>query len=201
MKSIRRFPSREELRAMKLREVIRCASERFGKFGYDTVSLDDIAGDLGVTKAALYNYASNKKDLLLQCFQMVTEDLITALEQAGQQEGTGAARLHRALLAYVLIMTRRDAQYLWTYNKQMFTEGRGPIVQEQRDKVDRLIRRFLLDGKEDGSLRADLEPKLASLVLLGTVNWMGIWYRQNGPLSAEDLGEKIISEAMRGYLT
>lgn len=200
-KKISNFPSRAELREMKRREVIRRASDRFGKYGYENVSLGEIAADLGVTKAALYNYAASKNDLLLQCYQVVLDDLIAAIKaETASQEGRAAPRLKRALMAYVLIMTRRDSQYLWTYTRPVLTEERGRIVQGQRDEIDAQIRALLLEGRQDGSLRADLDPKLASLVVLGAVNWLGIWYRPDGPLGAEALAEQVVREALRGYL-
>lgn len=45
-------------------ETIHCAALRvFSRYGYKKTTLDDIAGDLGMTKGNLYRYARNKRDL------------------------------------------------------------------------------------------------------------------------------------------
>lgn len=201
MKKTNNFPTKKELREMKRQEVMRRAADRFGKYGYANVSLGDIAADLNVTKAALYSYTSSKSDLLLQCYQDVMDDLIAAMQKAAAIEGTAAERLHLALEAYILVMTRQNSQYLWANTRPDPVEERGRVVQAQRDKIDCKIRALLVEGKNDGSLRSDLEPKLASLVLLGAVNWVGIWYQPDGDLSAQQLAQQVISEAMLGYLT
>lgn len=82
MKAISGFPTKQELRDHKRREIVRCASEKFGTEGYENVPLDAIAAELGVTKAALYNYVSSKNDLLMQCYEVGMDRLIASVEQA-----------------------------------------------------------------------------------------------------------------------
>ncbi len=201
MKKLSSFPSREELRAMKQREIVRCASVKFGKEGYENVSLDAIAAELGVTKAALYNYVASKNDLLMRCYEVGMDALVEAVNRGMAESGTAAERLQAALKAYILVMTRSDMQYLWSYTRPMVTAGNRRGVQVSRDEIDRLIRQLLREGVKDGSMQPGLDPKLASLVILGAVNWIGIWFRSSGPMKAAEIAEQVSREALRGYLS
>lgn len=200
MSEIRGFPTKEELREMKRREILRCASAKFGREGFENVSLNSIAAELGVTKTALYHYVSGKSDLLMQCYQVGMEELLSAVRKAAGGPGSAAERLHKALVDYILIMTRSDMQYLWNYVRPEVAEENGRIVQRQRDEVDEIIRRLLKEGVVDGSMRPDLDARLANLVILGAVNWVGIWYRKGGKMSPSDVAERITGETLRGYL-
>ncbi|MFX4296237.1 TetR/AcrR family transcriptional regulator [Sulfitobacter sp. DFL-23] len=194
------FPTKEEMRDHKRREIVRCASEKFGTEGYENVPLDAIAAELGVTKAALYNYVSSKNDLLMQCYEVGMDRLIASVEQAMDTQGTAAERLRIGLETYVVTMTRKDMQYLWNYIRPLLSPGDKRSVQTSRDKIDSLFRAMLQNGIDDGSLRADLDPKLASLVILGAINWVGIWFRPSGLQKSQDIARDVVGDALHGYL-
>lgn len=200
MKELTGFPTKEQLRDMKRREIVRCAAKRFGQDGFENVPLEAIATDLGVTKAALYNYVSSKNDLLLQCYEVGMDRLVAAVEAARDTSGTAAQRLSAVLEAYIMTMTQSDMQYLWSYTRPMVMYGDKRVVQAIRDKLDYAVRDLLIEGMKDQSFRPDIDPKLASLVILGAVNWVGIWYRPDGPKRADELAQKIAREALYGYL-
>ncbi|WP_145991924.1 TetR/AcrR family transcriptional regulator [Neptunicoccus cionae] len=194
------FPTRKQLRDLKRREIVRCATVKFGTEGYENVTLEAIATELGVTKAALYNYCSSKNDLLMQCYELGMDRLVDAVETAMAGTGSAAERLAAGLKAYIVTMLRPDMQYLWSYTRPMVTSGDKRSVLDSRDKLDVMFRNMLNAGISDGSLRADLDPKLASLVILGAANWVGIWYRKGGGKSPSEIGAEVTGEALRGYL-
>lgn len=201
MKELSGFPTKEQLRDLKRREIVRCAAEKFGNEGYENVPLEAIATELGVTKAALYNYVSSKNDLLMQCYEVGMDRLVAAVETAMDTSGTAAQKLDAGLQAYIVTMTRKDMQYLWSYTRPMVTSGNKRGVQISRDMIDTMIRKMLQGGITDGSLRPDLDPKLASLVILGAVNWVGIWFREKGDHKPAELARMVATESLKGYLS
>lgn len=200
MKTISPFPTKQEMRDHKRREIVRCASEKFGAEGYENVTLEAIASELGVTKAALYNYVSSKNDLLMQCYEVGMVRLIAAVEAALGKSDTAANRLRAGLETYVETMTRKDMQYLWNHIRPLLGPGDKRSVQTGRDQIDEMFRAALQEGIADGSLRADLDPKLASLVILGAINWVGIWFRTSGARNSQEVARAVVSDALRGYL-
>lgn len=87
------------------------------------------------------------------------------------------------------------------HTSPMVTSGNKRGVQISRDRIDTMIRTALRDGTSDGSLRADLDPKLASLVILGAVNWVGIWFRETGDQKPADIAREVVRESLKGYLS
>ena len=83
----------------------------------------------------------------------------------------------------------------------MVTSGNKRGVQISRDRIYTMIRTALRDGTGDGSLRADLDPKLASLVNLGAVNWVGIWFWETGDQKPADIAREVVRESLKGYLS
>ncbi len=60
---------REHAAAMKIEQVLETASRLFNERGLDGASLDQIAAALGATKGALYHYFSDKRELVLRCYE------------------------------------------------------------------------------------------------------------------------------------
>lgn len=60
-------PSRDEQHRLKREAVVKAAARAFSRNGFHGTSLDQIAKELNVTKAALYYYVKNKGDILLAC--------------------------------------------------------------------------------------------------------------------------------------
>ena len=45
-------------------------------------------------------------------------------------------------------------------------------------------------GQQAGLIRAGVNPKLASLSILGSVNWVYRWFRTGGEFTAHQIGEQ-----------
>ena len=62
-----------------------------------------------------------------------------------------------------------------------------------RDLVER--------GQAAGEVRADLDPRLAALSILGSTNWVYRWFRPGGTFTPEQIGAEMAEMAIRGIAT
>jgi hypothetical protein len=56
-----------------------------------------------------------------------------------------------------------------------------------RDHYESAFRRVIEEGVEDGSFRADVDPKTASIYILSVLNAIERWYDPAGPLDGPAL--------------
>jgi AcrR family transcriptional regulator len=103
-------------------KIIQSAFQVFTKKGYQTATMDDIAKEVGVSKAALYQYFKNKKELLneivLSYHIMIREVIRTAIERQDArnlaEEVQGAIlkkyRLHHEMLFEVIAIAAHDEE-------------------------------------------------------------------------------------------
>lgn len=103
-------------------KIIQSAFQVFTKKGYQTTTMDDIAKEVGVSKAALYQYFKNKKELLneivLSYHNMFREVIRAALERQDSQnlaeEVQGALlkkyRLHHEMLFEIIAIAAHDEE-------------------------------------------------------------------------------------------
>ncbi len=102
--------------------IINAAFQVFTKKGYQQATMDDIAKEVGVSKAALYQYFKNKKELLNEIVRsyhtMFREVLRATLEKQGSQslaeEGSNALlkkyRLHHEMLFEIIAIAAHDEE-------------------------------------------------------------------------------------------
>mgnify|MGYP002152301686 CR=1 FL=1 len=66
----------------KMQDVFTASLRCFARFGYKKATMEEIAGELGLTKGALYSYADNKEDL----YQKTIADALTRWQDRVKDE-------------------------------------------------------------------------------------------------------------------
>ena len=61
--------------------VIRIATDLFLRYGIKAITMDYIAGQLGMSKRTLYEIFKDKDSLLLSCVQHVDEERVKEVEE------------------------------------------------------------------------------------------------------------------------
>lgn len=154
--------------------------------------MDDVARALGVSKPTLYQYFPSKQDILYECHQLAMDHGEAGLAVAQQTEGTGFEKL---------------MVYLRRYMKGIFGDfGTCPVLTDvdslEADRRDEVVSRRALisrataalieSGIADGSI-VPCNAKLASLFALGVVNWIPLWFRENGANTPDEIVDQFVS--------
>lgn len=185
-------PSRDEQHRLKREAVVKAAARAFSRNGFRATSLEEIAKDLNVTKAALYYYVKNKNDILLECLRHSTAVGDAALEYGQANGRTGREKLTLMLGRYITEMTRDLA------GLAVIGEISGLPVKEQkvviaaRDKFDHAMRAIISEGIRDGSI-SPCDPKLAVFAIMGAVNWLPRWFSPEGERSGDQIAEAFVA--------
>ena len=69
-------------------KILAAALKLFAKSGYEAVSVSMIAGELGITKGALYRHYQNKRDIFLHILSRMEQQDASAAKQYDVPEGT-----------------------------------------------------------------------------------------------------------------
>ena len=158
------------------------AAELFATQGYTATSMNEVAAACGVSKAGLYHYVRDKRELLFQ----ITAGHVGRLEQfvAEVLEDTPAGEPELRLRALIVRFVR---EYASAQNEhRVLTEDVRFLEPHEQAEVlaaqRRVVKAF---GEAIGAVRPmlsrnDLERPLAML-LFGMINWMFTWLRPDGP--------------------
>jgi TetR/AcrR family transcriptional regulator len=180
--------SRDALHGAKREALLREAAAAFNRQGFHATSLDDIAKNLGVTKAALYHYFPNKNALLHACFDKAMAVAFNSLENARRVGTTGREKLRITLSGYLeQLIDEHNCCVVLIEEDALLPRERGKLV-EDRDRFEHALRDLVREGIHDGSI-VRCDPKLAIFAILGALNWVPKWFRNAGPWSALQLAE------------
>ena len=190
-------PDRDEQARIKREALLRMSVRLFNERGYHETSLADIARHLNVTKPALYYYVSGKEEILLECQRRGTALIDEAIRAVDAHPGKGLERFHDFVARYVAIMTTDFATCLIRSGPDALgTQGRAEIMRGRR-KLERVLESILQRGIDDGSIAA-CDTRMASFTIFGALHWLCFWFRDSGPLSPAEIGERMSDLFVRG---
>lgn len=182
-------------------QVIEAAARVFAEKGYAAARLEDIAAELGILKGSLYYHAASKAELLFLVNCKRLSQLIDGIERIASERCSPSEKLAAAVRAHLLHLdTHYPESSQWFIDPQVaeHTAGQKAEYRSLSRAYEAVMRRLLEEGVAAGELRADLDPKVSALAILGMCNWLTRWYHQDGRLSIDAIAANHIAMILDG---
>jgi len=182
MKPAHKLWPRRRRRDPNRQRIVDAARIHFFNHGFRSVTMDDLAEELGISKKTLYAYFPGKFDLL----EAVLADKLAGVEVTMKEVTRGHPHDFPAALRELLAGVRRELD-----------EIKPPFVRDMRQKapevfklverrraalIQRYIGKFFVAGQRAGMVRKDVPAKLIIEILLATVQSI------MNPAKMEELG-------------
>jgi AcrR family transcriptional regulator len=152
-----------------VRRVIAVARREFLAHGFRSVSMDDLAAELGISKKTLYACFPSKTALL----EAVLKDKFSEVEaDLGQLAKDQAADVKMALHKFLSCLQRHTAEIQPAFVRDIGRETPElfqQIEQRRRELIRRYFGGLFEDGKKAGVIRTDIPTYLIIEILLGAV--------------------------------
>lgn len=191
-------------RELKEEVILECAASWFHRHGFHGASLSDIAGELGITKAALYHYASSKEELLYRLHVRSLQAARAARDDAVASGTDGLDRVARLVYNVVMVMTGTPVESFFMLEPGTLNAAHGEQIEQARRWLKLDLRDLLARGIADGSI-APCDPKLATFFIVGAQNWVGRWHAPDGAWPREtiaagyaDMVRRLLAPAAEG---
>ena len=169
-------------------EILHAALRAFRRGGYHRTTLDDIARRLGVRKTALYHYFPDKEAILYACHMESLAELDRIVAET-RLLPTPRERLRHVIREHVRVMTDTLQGSPLAFEVPAFSPAARAEIIAARDRYEREVRRILEAGMRQGTFRRS-DAKVAAFAALGAINWIARWYRPEGSLQADELGDQ-----------
>ena len=148
--------------------ILDAALEAFGTTGYDAVSLDAVAAELGLSKQAILYWFPSKEALLAAVVDRGAAELTAVVEEALSRAGEGFDRV-RAVVRAIFRLAARDPALLGLL-REVSRLG-PPAATQMTECVEPLLSRattFLASEMDAGRMRRS-NPRLLLLAMYSTV--------------------------------
>lgn len=180
-------------------EILRAAGREFRARGFEETGMRDIAEAAELSPGNLYNYFQGKHEILFFCQDSSLNRMIAALAKARRMRASSATRLRFVIIFHLhclLDEVEGSAAHLLT-NALPAPQQRYLLA--KRDRYELGVRNLIAAGMRTGEFVSG-DAALVARAMLGALNWSVQWFRPEGPLSAEEVAEKLADYLIRGVL-
>ena len=184
---------------LKLARILSSAARVFARDGYGGASIRAVAADAEVSLAGLYHYVKSKEELLyliqLHTFRSIVGNLRPALEGLEHPSERLGAAVRNHLEHFVAHMPELKvcAVELDTLSGEFYDD-----VAVVRREYFKLMAELVDALRPDDAGGPD--PRLATLSLFGSLNWLFQWYDPDRDLDASALAEQFTALFIHGFL-
>ena len=167
--------------------ILSAATTAFVTRGYAATSVDDIAELLSSSKGRIYHYYRTKGELFLGIHRQALDMCLAAIVPMSQGDNPAPQRLRDMIVAHIkLIHDENSLMKLGAQAAEIRIAGEGRTsrrlideVLTKRKQIEQLYLDVLNEGIKVGDFRSD-DPSTMAKAILGTINWMTIWYSPQG---------------------
>jgi TetR/AcrR family transcriptional regulator, cholesterol catabolism regulator len=162
------------------RRLLDAAAAVLARRGYAGTRLSDIADVAQVQAPAIYYHYESREDLIEEVMYVGAAHMLTHLREAMAalpKTTTPAVRIAAAVEAHL-----RNELELSNYAKAIIRNGNqlpdaiGKRAQEEITAYNAIWRELIADLAKAGLLRADVDPAVARMIVLGALNWAAEWF-------------------------
>ena len=177
--------------------VLDAAVAAFIEHGYDATSMGLLSGRLGLSKAAIYHHFPAKVELLRAALDEALGGLEGVLREDGATRGSAEDRLAFVMSGAVHVLIDK----LPYVTLLLRVRGNSEVEREalsRRREFDRAVTALVLEARDEGSVRSDIDPSVVTRLIFGMINSIVEWYRPEGPESADQLASDVLAVALEG---
>ncbi|HOP68516.1 MAG: TetR/AcrR family transcriptional regulator [Dethiobacteria bacterium] len=178
-------------------QILTAAATVFARLGY-AATIDQIAEQMGVTKGHIYYYFNSKQEILFQIFRQAMDFFLEEVSDVHHRELPPDQRLKKILKSHVLVICEnRDVMAVFMDLRRDLRPEHWQEIVASRKQYERLIQKLIKEGIDKGYFINE-DEKLLSYAILGSINWVYVWFQEGKGFGKEEVAELISSYLVNG---
>ena len=151
--------------------ILQAAIKVIGQKGYHNAKIKDISNEADVADGTIYNYFSNKEDILVTIFRIKQEDYVNKAQQEIEGIDDTVEKLRILIRYHLKVMSENPdlANVLQIELRQPSKDMRIKVRKHLKNYFN-VIENVINDGIEKGVFKKDLHIHLAREMYFGTLD-------------------------------
>ena len=176
MESKQNFKSLDK--SLRKQRIIDTAASLFHRKGYASTTLDDVAGELGISKAALYHYVGSKDELLSIIYTQAFENVFKDTYEISGMDLPPDEKLRFMIRNHINNIIIKDLSMFSVFfsEESQLPEKDFKKIREEKKKYTRIVEEIIAEGISLGMFKK-ADPNLQAYAILGMCNWIYKWYK------------------------
>lgn len=182
-------------------KIVQKATELFLKLGFKSVTMDDLATEMAISKKTIYTHFKNKTALVRECAFSVLNSITAGIDQICAQDINPIEELFQ-IKKFIMQKLEEDQTSAQFQLQKYYPEISKKIHQNQLEKMLEWIRTNINNGIEQGLYRKNLDSDF-----IGRLYFMGLTGIQDQNLfpikkfSSKYRTEEFLEYHLRGIVT
>jgi AcrR family transcriptional regulator len=189
-------------RSLRKQKIIDTAADLFQRKGYSTTTLDDVAKELGVSKAALYHYVSRKDELLSIIYAHTIKNIFMGSYEILDTDLPPNEKLRLFIhnhIKNIIIKSLPMFAVFFSEENQLLQKDYQKIRKEKR-KYNLILEEIIKEGISKGAFKK-VDVKLQSYAILGMCNWVHKWYKPDqSKYTSQQIADHFADLLETGYI-
>lgn len=181
-------------------QIIQVAACQFRKKGYQSVSMRELADEMGIKAASLYNHIKAKDEILSLIVMGLAEEFISHITTTRRAQISAVEKL-KSIIEMHVNTTFEKTDYLACMNKEWRHLGekeKSTFVKSRRE-YERQFLEIVYKGIEKQELRA-VDPFIFSKSFLSLLRTIYHWYDSYPGITKEVLTQNLLENLFFGVV-
>jgi AcrR family transcriptional regulator len=181
-------------------KMLETARRLFWEKGYNATSMREIAISYGCRPANIYNFFSDKEEILFEVLREEMEQIINPIKHLEEDDGSSPIEQLKFIIESHLKVTlsyRRSAKLLFDVALDSLSPDKRKKIVDFRDTYDRIIRKVIRRGIDTGYL-PEVDVRLAGFMIASMITRTRIWFHPKKGVSVSELTDFISKFTFNG---
>jgi len=167
------------------------AVDLFYEKGYASSSVREIVKAVGVSNSVLYHHFQDKNELLFAIIEKIGSELIKELRRLEEEIEDPIKALSLMILTQVgIVKEKKKEAKIFLEEQYQLNDAYKKKIFDQHREIYNIYKRQLDKLEKMGKLR-NINKTVANFGIIAMMNWSYRWYREDGPLSVEEVADAI----------
>ncbi|WP_185154482.1 TetR/AcrR family transcriptional regulator [Fulvivirga sp. M361] len=176
----------------------RIGSNLFRKHGYTTTSMQDIASEIGIKPASLYNHIKSKHEILVHLLMQGANLFVDGMQEIKSSSLRSIEKLERLIGLHVhLSVEHTDLMALMMVEWRHLENPEREQYAALRENYEANFRNILVQAMQEGDIR-EIDTEIALFSILTTLQRFYSWYDKHSDLNSLDLEKHLIQCLLGG---
>lgn len=195
----RRARAGSQLSQERWQQILEVATRLFRQQGFAGTSMQIVSDEVGLLKGSLYYYVSSKEELLFEILRDLHRGGVEIIEDIAFDSTDPLAELTKYLRRLTIYAGEHRARLSIFLRDFHFVpaEQQKKIIAE-RDMYEMAAFRLIEEAKAAGLIDPSVNSKVAAFSSLGATSVTHEWYRPEGPVALETIGEQVAATIVSG---
>lgn len=147
----------------ELDNILEKVAKLYNKYGIKSITMDDVAKELGISKKTLYQYVENKNELVSKAIDYQLNERGCTFEKIAKKEQNAIEKLLE--VGVYIVKTIKDYNPSTEYDlKKYYPEIFTKLDKVRKERMYQAIIKNIQKGKDEGLYRLDMNDKIIAQI-------------------------------------